>query len=331
MILITADWHLNDNSRDSYRHDFVGNDLVHIIKKEQLEYLFILGDLTDEKNHHDAYLVHRVTEHIYKLSQLCKIVILKGNHDYIQPDYPFFAFLGRMQNVDWITYPHEFNSEMLFLPHTSRYDRDWVLDGSDGLRRYKYVFTHNTFAGARAEHGQELGGIPVSVFSDKQTVFSGDVHVPQTVGCVEYVGSPLQIDFGDDPDRHVVLFDEDSGEVKYIKYKGPFKIVLEFSIEDQTPISSNVREGDIVKVLIHIKPGDFGKFQDAKSHITKTLAKLGCHVYMVQPVVERGGPVALDRGQVRKKDDLQVLKDYSEAMSVREPVVKTGIRLMRQA
>ena len=91
--LVTGDWHFSDNPRDDYRHAYM-KKLMRLIKRKKVNNLIVLGDLTEEKDRHSAWLVNQVVLHFAELSQLCKIYILRGNHDYVDPDTPFFSFLG---------------------------------------------------------------------------------------------------------------------------------------------------------------------------------------------------------------------------------------------
>lgn len=333
MILITSDLHWNDKARDVYRHAYV-DMIAKEIKKNKVEQLFILGDLTDDKDHHGAWLVNKAFEHIYRLSQLCPVVILKGNHDYLDPTMPFFGCFGLLENVTWVNEITSRDgcmvglpSSVLFLPHTNNYERDWY-EVNVNVKDYGFVFTHNTFKGSRSESGQELDGIPPSIFSKKQTVISGDVHVPQKIGSVEYVGSPYTIDFGDDLDKHMILLDS-KGNIKYIGYEGPRKILLDLALGDPFRVSW-LEEGDIIKVRVSINADEFAKFQEYKDQVRRYLEDQGCIVHMLQPIFDRGGPVQTRR-RLRKKSDEDVLKSYAKATNVKESVVKTGLRLIGKA
>ena len=87
--LLIGDPHLSDRPRDDYR--FALFDQVRVwqdIHKPQAT--FLLGDLTHEKDRHSAALVNKTVEGILKLKP--PVFILKGNHDYIDPENPFFKF-----------------------------------------------------------------------------------------------------------------------------------------------------------------------------------------------------------------------------------------------
>ena len=76
--LVTADLHLNNNSRDSYRHAFIG-ELIELIKAHKVDTLLVLGDLTHEKDCHNAELVNAIINTTLYILQ--SLPVLKGNSE----------------------------------------------------------------------------------------------------------------------------------------------------------------------------------------------------------------------------------------------------------
>ncbi|MDE2589219.1 MAG: metallophosphoesterase, partial [Patescibacteria group bacterium] len=219
-----SDWQLTDNPRDRYRTDWVVNELPRLVDKYQPDQLLVLGDITESKDSHPATLVNEVVEIFYQLSKQCEVVILQGNHDFLHKDSPFFQFLIRFDNIRWIANP-TVTDNCLYLPHTRNYKKDWeALD----FAGHDFIFAHNLFQGTKV-NGQKLSGIPTNIFPDDSMCISGDVHEPQTVDVVTYVGSPFTTDFGDDFQSRVLLLDHLS--VKSIKVYGPQKRIIEAFVE----------------------------------------------------------------------------------------------------
>src|ERR1700678_2446598 len=129
-VLVTGDIHWSENAKEDYRHQWV-KWLVTTIQKKEATTLIILGDLTNSKDRHDAWLTNKVADHIHELSNICKVIIQMGNHDYLATDNPFFEFLRFIPNVRWIGVPTSFQVEdignCLFLPHTRNYKKDLVM------------------------------------------------------------------------------------------------------------------------------------------------------------------------------------------------------------
>lgn len=332
-ILVTGDLHWNDLSRDQYRHDFV-KTLVRWIKKYEVRILIILGDLTEEKDRHGAWLVNKIFDHIYKLAQHCLIYIVRGNHDCLVTSIPFFQPLGKLYNTVWINEPRVIldprfpGARVLFLPHTRNHKKEWK---RVNLHECNWIFTHNTFAGAKAETGFELKGVPKSVFLKRQNVVSGDVHVPQRTGQVTYVGAPYPIDFGDDYDARVLLLDSE-GNRSSLRYKGPWKRTLDIDVRDIEKGLEDCSEGDILKVRLHMGSGEYHKsYLDCKEKVLEHFRTQGCVVYQVQPVIEKEGDEELgSAAMTSKRTDKQLIRSYASTRGVSDSVLKTGLRLMRK-
>jgi len=210
-LIVTSDLHLTDKPEDEYRFDFI-KYLTNMIIKRKIDYLFILGDLTDEKDRHSAKLTNRIVSNFFCIADNCNIVILKGNHDYYTPEWPFFYFLQEHENIDFISNSPihikiDENTNCLALPHTRTPETDWKdLDTS----KADYVFLHQTIEGSQSSNGFKLNGLSLNFLKTKyhngQKWFSGDVHVPQKRGFVEYVGSPYHVHFGDNfKARHILI------------------------------------------------------------------------------------------------------------------------------
>lgn len=333
-ILVTGDIHWNEVTRDRYRHDFVGTLESHLIHRK-VETLIILGDLTEEKDRHAAWLVNQVFEHIGRLSLQCPVIILKGNHDYLQPSTPFFMVLNRLPNVTWINEPTVISDldlpggRVLFLPHTRDHKTDWK---KVNVKKYKYVFAHNTFQGAKTENGIELDGIPRSVFSKKQTVISGDIHVPQTIGCITYAGAPYPINFGDTYDAHMLLI-YGTGVLEVVQYNGPRKVVLDMEIgDDNTTIAEWTRPGDLVKINVHLNPDNqHAAFLEYKKWLVSQFDQTGCVLISVNPILVHGKSISVrKRRKLRRRSDDSILTAYASSRGVKKAGLKAGRRLMRK-
>ncbi len=333
--LVFADPHWNDNIRDSYRHDFV--KVLHTIVKERKPDLIVcLGDLCDQKDRHSAWLVNKVVKHIHGLSQLCPIIILMGNHDYLMPDSPFYGFLGRLDNVTWAgvaTDSQNLTSDRLsrdfralFLPHTRDWKRDWI-----NLSNYDWVFAHQTFNGASVGFGRKLEGIPLDAVPSDAHVISGDIHVPQEFGPVTYVGAPYTINFGDDYEPRMLLLD---GKCKIsIPCPGQQKRLVEldsanhFKLDDKT--IGNLGEGDILKVRVHLLPKDKDKWNEIKDKVHKWGEAHGFQIHIVQPVFQGLQKVAAPT-QPTYKDDKDLLGQFAKRHGIGDSMIKTGLWLMER-
>jgi len=322
--LVTADIHLNSNPRDEYRHTFMEKTLPELVHRHKPNELVILGDLTDEKDYHGARLVNRIVAHIHRLALIVPVCVLKGNHDYTDPDHPFFGFLSSVENVSWINKPLGTNGTF-FLPHTHNYQRDWK---GLNLQSAKLVFAHQTFEGAKGV-GPHTEGIPRSVFGPGTTVISGDVHIPQNIGgAIIYAGAPYTIDFGDDYSPRVLLA-HDHDRVDSIPVPGRQKRLIEINqIYDLDPEMAN--DGDIVKVRMDIETNDHALWPELQAKIRSFGAQHGWWMYDVRPRVIVVGGKATARRRTEVRTDEELVRIYGKARGIGEKTLKTGLELMRK-
>jgi DNA repair exonuclease SbcCD nuclease subunit len=340
LTLITADLHLSDATRDNYRHQWIGEALPALIRQHKVGCLLCLGDLCESKDYHSAWLVNRVVDHFYKLASLCPVVVLRGNHDYLtSADNPFYQFLKRIKGIHWINTPFESTGKLsdkcfphslgdvLFLPHTTNYQRDWKLLN---FKKYDWIFAHQTFTGADNGHGFRLDGIPLDVFPKDAHVISGDVHKPQTLGCVTYVGAPTTIDFGDDYKPRVLLLD--GKKVTSIPCSGPQKRLIELSAGNLAfPISgpATVAKGDILKVRVSISSKQMEHWPEIKDRVHKWGDKHGYIIHQVIPV-QTGSNVSKKAVVSKARTDEQIFLDYVKSRKIDERTAKTGRILMQK-
>lgn len=204
VVLIVADLHLTDKEADRYRFR-IFTKIFELFEETGDKNLLILGDLTDSKDHHSANLVNSIVKRLIDLtSHGMEIFILKGNHDYIDPDLPYFEFLNHLEYVTFITHPKAMilgGLNCLFLPHSRNPIEEWAENRL--VQKYKkkaqFVFMHESVIGSATSNGYDMKqGLPPSYFKQfRGEVYSGDIHCPQIVGPVTYVGTPYSIRFND--------------------------------------------------------------------------------------------------------------------------------------
>lgn len=336
LALLTGDLHWSDNPRDSYRHDFV-DELVDTIGHEKVTDLFLLGDLTESKEGHSPWLTNQVVDHINRLAESCYVTIIKGNHDYLDPEWPFFRFLRHLPNVSWVNEPAitRFgwgkDHDTLLLPHTTSPKEDWK---TWKWSSFELIFTHMTFDGARGENGTELKGISTDIFGPKDKkrpfVYSGDVHVPQRVGPVTYVGAPYTIDFGDKFEPRFMLLTDDGQEMS-VKAKGPQKRLV--TVMDIAELSKEkVDKGDVLKVRVGITADEHAKWGEIQERVREWGRKKGCVVYVVEPVVlsadKKSSAKRLHRA---RKADSALVKEYAQQRGRSDATVRTGLKLLESS
>lgn len=224
--LLAADLHLTDNPRDRHRLGIL-HWLAETSLNEGCEEVVLLGDVTDAKDRHSARFVNWLCTEMFDLGEATMTTWLRGNHDGVDPRWPFFRFLDRAdRGVHYLVEPR-ISRGALWLPNTADWQKDWA-DWLPRLGEVRRVFTHVTFTGCLAENGTRMqGGVPPAVFQGfVGQVWSGDIHVPQRMGAnIEYVGAPYRIRFGDTFSPRCVLLNDD-GSTKNLRYPCPLKALV---------------------------------------------------------------------------------------------------------
>jgi DNA repair exonuclease SbcCD nuclease subunit len=222
MRIILADLHLTNNSLDEYRWSWLNKftewllnyaESRHKKKKEVVTEVIILGDLTENKDKHTESLVNRFIDVVTKWYDANNIhtTIIAGNHDGIDSRRPFFRFVNMSEYVKMYYDRPVIDDEdnILYLPHSRTPVDDWE-EIKKHVKTSKYIFMHQSVDGAKTSSGFEMeDSVPSNYFKhSKAKIFSGDIHVPQFINNVTYIGSPFPIYFGDNFEGRFALIDK---------------------------------------------------------------------------------------------------------------------------
>lgn len=315
--LVTGDWQLCDNPRDRYRTDFIVNQFMTLVAKYQPDQVLVLGDLTELKDNHPAALVNEIVDIFHRLSTMCQVIFLEGNHDHLHIEHPYFRFVQKF-GVVWISKPTVLDG-CLYLPHTRNYKKDWVDIDFTG---HDFIFAHNIFDGVKS-NGQKLSGIPTSIFPDDAFVLAGDVHDPQTVDCVTYAGSPFLCDFGDDFQPRILLIDD--LQVKSIKVYGPQKRVIEVDWNDgERDYRGRFNDGDIIKFKVNIGMEHTAEWDKIRGQVQDWGVKHNLIVNTIQPIVSfvQGERAKAVKGE--RKSDSTYFEAFAKRNGLDEKTAEIG-------
>lgn len=345
--LITTDLHLTVAALDEYRWELF-SWLHEIIQKEEIDSLFLLGDLTDAKDRHSSKLVNRIVRCLCELADVLEsggVHILKGNHDYMDSNWPFFGFLSRVPRIWYYSEPRHFtweDSTYTFLPHCKAPEEEWNRYARL-LRKSDYVFIHATAKGAEVSNGFTMPeGLDPNYFCDFDCeVFSGDIHVPQGPACsneragssknkrrgtIRYVGSPYRIRFGDNYGPRVCILDSTSGAIDSLDspidmWKGEVHISAAEDLYDE-----DLSKGDQIKVVL--KDALLYENVEAQRKMVRLVCKkLGVELCSLRlESVSRKTP--RKRSTTERKGEGELLLEYAEQEGIAFDVMETGLELL---
>jgi hypothetical protein len=331
--LVAADLHLTGNIRDEYRWQ-----VFQWAKSEReragIKHFLILGDLTDAKDNHAAPLVNRIVDEVKGLADLGILVtIMKGNHDYYKDGHPFFEFLNALPGVRFISEIEkdlESPAGVFYLPHTKTPKEDW--EGLD-FSIPDYIFMHQTVSGAVASNGQAMEGELKADFGYRRSgkIFSGDIHVPQVIGDVEYVGSPYPVHFGDRFESRMILI---TGPDKWEEVSFPClqKFTAEISsVDDLNDLK--LGRGDQIKLRINLHTRSGEAWAEIKREAVEWCRAEGIFLCGIELIPKkRRKLLAKDQILQRRaatRSPEEAVKRFGEHEKLESDFVEAGLEIIR--
>lgn len=277
-ILITSDLHLTDQVNDFYRFEFL-KYLVEFIQTESITNTFFLGDHTDRKNNHSAELVNTIVEHLVAISEHSHLHLLAGNHDSVSEDCPYFLFINKgFENITFYKTPTQIGYDkthfgnvypVLILPFARDSITAWADLEVDP--KTKLIFMHQTITGSKASNGMIMEGLSTEFLHTKfgkTPIISGDIHVPQTIGPVTYVGSPYHVHFGDHSftPRFMTLDTKTGKTTDHFYPNAPKKVRL--TIHNPSDLTNyEFKEFDQIKIDLKLHKSDWVQHEQHKTEI----------------------------------------------------------------
>lgn len=277
---IVGDLHLTDRAQDAYRFG-----IFKWIKRQQeknpVAATFLLGDITDSKDRHSATLVNKIVSGLVSLKP--PVYILKGNHDYTDPNNPFFKFLSHIDGIQFVVKPTVIKAvqPIGLIPHYRRQDEFSNAVDVCGDAGPACFLVHQTFEGAIAESGVRLSGLsasPIESLKPPLGVYAGDVHRPQTQGLVTYVGCPYQVRFGDDFEPRSIWVSK-NGTESYPWFPAPRKWALTVRGPENILNYKNLMEGDQVKLTIELAREEAVDWKKVKQEVLSACKELKLEVF----------------------------------------------------
>jgi predicted phosphodiesterase len=334
--LITADFHLTTRPQDAYRW-CVFDWLEKQSTRRGVEAIFILGDLTDAKDAHSSQLVNRLVDGLGALAVRQPIYILKGNHDYIDAETPYFRFLNKLENVRYYSSVRERlidGHQCLFLPHTKQTRKEWE---GISLKPYDFIFLHQPFAGAIGDNGFALEEGANPKWFDKEftnaKVLSGDIHAPQTLRNITYVGAPYPVHFGDHFQPRVLLYKGKPGEGTLTDLNRTTVRKLMIRVGSyQEFAATELFEDDQVSVTVTLPRSEFPDWPSIRDAITEhcKLVKVGLYGLRLEEMKRER--LRIDEQGANERPiakPSEVLRRYGQAYSIEPRLLDVGLNLLK--
>jgi len=324
--LVTSDIHLSDRPRDQHRFGLF-RWLAQQQKLHGVTATFILGDLTEKKDNHSATLVNRTIDEMTQLKP--PVYILRGNHDGLDPDNPFFRFMGSIDGFDFIHQPYfDTGLRVGLIPHyRTQQEFDQAL--SVLQPHTTAVMCHQTFDGAIAETGVKLNGLSTGSLAAAKPllVLAGDVHRPQSQGIITYVGAPYHVRFGDNFDPRVLLITGTNVPLglEALQFNAPRKWVVR--TEKAWELPKQVRKGDHVKVILTLEREDAVNWHHHRRAMLGLCRDKGLEVFGIDLQI-RGETIKTDSERSELQTPEQILTAFCNHEGVTDELRTAGLKLL---
>jgi DNA repair exonuclease SbcCD nuclease subunit len=212
-ILVIGDTHLGlgyPNSVDKWfkvHQEYFEKFLIPLVKKELSENDIIIhcGDLFDNRSVVPINILNYAQDLLEKLSKICPIHILIGNHDLYTKasnDVNTVKLYKYIPNITVYEEPTKIEfcgKSILMLPWVERKQ-----DQIDVLKKFKsadYLFCHSDLNGAKMHltsvAHKNNDKIDVEEFSGYKNVYSGHIHILQVTQNFTFVGNNFEMDRND--------------------------------------------------------------------------------------------------------------------------------------
>ena len=331
---LTTDTHLTDKPKDEYRFALFKQLelLMNTTSVGHLDYFFILGDLTDLKDRHSSNLCNKIVDNLLEISKTTKIIILKGNHDYINPDLPYFEFLNSIENISFITHISELElssndglvRNVLLLPHTRTPEEDWnEIEPLIRKNKYDMILMHQTINGALSSNGTKMEGISKNTFKKfNGLIYSGDIHVPQKISNVEYIGSPYHVHFGDKFIPRCLLINDNAeklkdAEIKNIYLDFPKKYSISIRNVETLKNLEDLKSGDMVKVKLTLPRSEFVSWVKYKDGVIQYCNDMGFILHGVEVVEhDKRSIVEMDKNTKKSLTNKELFNQFCDYQKV---------------
>jgi DNA repair exonuclease SbcCD nuclease subunit len=265
-VLIFTDIHVHCHKKSQDRLEDCLKALDWVFQtaiKRGIKNILFLGDLFHDRQKIDVLTYQRTFEKLEQYVGDVNLYLLLGNHDLWHFDKCDISSVNPFRSLPGVTVVDQPSTLVIdgqpisFLPYTHDPIND--IKKLKNASKFKILCAHLAIDGAilntagshsevAIEHDGEMVKCDGQMFVEWQQVFLGHYHAAQKVNQkVEYVGSPLELSFGEAfQDKHILIYDLESHEKEYvINDFSPKHLILHEADLDKYDL-----KGNFVKVVV---------------------------------------------------------------------------------
>jgi hypothetical protein len=338
-ILLTCDLHLTDSLVEAYRWD-VFKFIKEACKKYNVNHIFILGDTTDRVDRHSGELLNKFARALSNLHDEtgAQIWITQGNHDRQIKGTPYWEILNKLGTaVQYITEPINFGYQnVLILPFSTNPLEEWK---NFDLATYNAILMHQTVAGSLVEgdYKLEVDSNPMPSLSDKVVAYSGDVHRPQTVGRITYIGAPHPVKYSESwPNRFIIIKDSKWKEPISEWIRPVHRDIYDLDRDCDDRVLLGLQKGDQIRIRYHLTAKDLTEWPVKEEYWKKWCSKKGIYLASLEAILSDDITTDTDTKEEKAStlellNPEEALKLYASEEKLSEDVINVGLELMKEA
>lgn len=331
-ILIFSDLHIHPHKKSSERLGDCLRALEWVFdtaKGRSIDNIVFLGDLFHDRQKIDVLAYQKTFEIMERnlSSSPLKMTLLLGNHDlwhYERLDVSSVNPLRTLPGVTVVSEPSvvEIKSDkesfpMGFLPYThdpikdlKKVESEWNARCKDGENKVLgahiavdgavWNSKYKTMSDVTVEHEGDMVRVGPEVFREWDRVFLGHYHASQKMNeRVEYVGSPLQLSFGEaEQEKHLIIYDTCADALEYVANDfSPKHMIINERQVDQKNLKGNF-------VRLEVDDISGSEMSDLR-----------------QKLVEQAGVSSLEIKQTRR-DESHVIEDAKSILSDEDKMIE---------
>lgn len=234
-VLLASDLHVHQHKNSASRLDDCIKCfewIFSVARENGIKTIVFGGDLFQDRQKIQVISYQRAFE-VLEANQDIDFWLLLGNHDlwfYDRWDVSSVYPLRALKNVHIIGKPSCVNIEGTdfdFLPYTHNpkesieehfKKKSEILIAHIAIDGAMLNTFHETIAEVSVECESDMVKMSKDMLMDWKKVFLGHYHAAQQLNeCVEYIGSPLELNFGEAfQEKHVIILDLDTFEKEYV-------------------------------------------------------------------------------------------------------------------
>lgn len=336
--LFFGDIHIHPHKRSSERLQDCLDCLDWVFqtaKENKVQNIVFLGDLFHDRQKIDVLTYQRTFEIFERHLRHAnfQVYLLLGNHDlwhFQKCDVSSVNPLRAIDGIEVVDSPKILllnDVPIAFLPFThspiegaKELQTEWeqlvlpkgtrrILTSHIAIDGALYNARHQTFSEVIIEHDSDMVKVGSELFDWWDNVFLGHYHAAQRLDDrVEYIGSPLQLSFGEsDQQKHVLIYDLENGQREYV--------TNDFSPKHYILTEQDVDNHDLKDQFVRISVEDMSATSVVE--MQQNLSSLGVKSIQIQQKPKQEEHVITDAKEILYRSE-EMLEQYLDAVELND-------------